>query len=199
MKVIFYTTILSLVAFAANAQTTISGDVKDEFGSPVPFSTIYLDETFEGTSSDLNGSFEFQTESEGSLTLVGSAVGFETVKQLIELNTGTINVHLILPSADQKLEQVVISAGSFDASGKNKATMLKPLDIVMNAGAQGDIYKAIETLPGVSKVGDQTGLFVRGGDSHETKTIIDGAIVSKPFFSETPNIASRSEERRVGK
>lgn len=192
MKAILYAIVLSLFAVTTSAQTTISGDVKDEFGNPVPFSTVYLDETLKGGSSDINGQFEFVTESEGAFTLVGSAVGFETVRQIVELRSGTVKVHLKLPNANQKLGQVVIAAGSFDASGKNKATMLKPLDIVMNAGAQGDIYKAIETLPGVSKVGDQTGLFVRGGDAHETKTIIDGAIVAKPFFSETPNVASRS-------
>ena len=192
MKAILCAMVLSLLGITTHAQTKISGEVKDEFGNPVPFSTVYLDETLKGGSSDIKGYFEFVTEYEGTFTLVASAIGFETTKQLIELNSASINVQFMLPTANQKLDQVVISAGSFDASGKNKATMLKPLDIVMNAGAQGDIYKAIETLPGVSKVGDQTGLFVRGGDAHETRTIIDGAIVAKPFFSETPNVASRS-------
>lgn len=192
MKSILFIVLLSSFVFAVNAQTEISGDVKDEFGNPIPFSAVYLDETLKGSSTNIEGVFEFVADSTGTFTLVGSAVGFETVKQLIDLKSEAIKVHFILPTANQKLEQVVISAGSFDASGKNKATMLKPLDIVMNAGAQGDIYKAIETLPGVSKVGDQTGLFVRGGDAHETRTIIDGAIVDKPFFSETPNVASRS-------
>jgi hypothetical protein len=40
-------------------------------------------------------------------------------------------------------------------------------------------------------VGEQEGLFVRGGSANETKTIIDGMIVQNPFFSSTPDVAQR--------
>lgn len=192
MKPTLYAFILTLAAIAANAQVKISGNIKDETGQPIPFSTVYLDETFEGGSSDANGNFQFKTDTTGTLTLVSSAVGFETSKKYIKIGTEPITVKMTLTSSSKVLGPVTVSAGSFDASGKSKSTMLDPMDIVTNAGAEGDIYKALETLPGVSQVGNETGIFVRGGDAHETKTIIDGAIVEKPFFSETPNIASRS-------
>lgn len=183
---------IALISLETSAQLKISGDVKDETGAPVPFATVYLDETFEGASSDIDGKFIFEPKATGTYTLVVSAVGFETVKQPVAIENEPLILQLILKGTSQMLDPVVISAGSFDASDKAKSTMFKPMDIVMNAGAQGDIFKAIETLPGVSKVGEETGLFVRGGDAHETKTIIDGAIVEKPFYSETPNVASRS-------
>lgn len=192
MKALILSITLTLVAFAANAQVKISGNIQDETGQPIPFATVYLDETFEGSSSDPDGNFEFAAKSKGDFTFVASAVGFETKKQNVTVAGQPIQINITLNSANQVLGPVVVTAGSFDASGKTKSTMLKPMDIVMNAGAQGDIFKAIETLPGVSQVGEETGIFVRGGDAHETKTIIDGAIVDKPFFSETPNIASRS-------
>jgi hypothetical protein len=69
--------------------------------------------------------------------------------------------------------------------------VLKPLDIVTTAGAQGDIVGALKTLPGAQQVGESEGLFVRGGTGAETKTIIDGMIVNKPFFSAPPDLASR--------
>ncbi|MGL1885444.1 MAG: TonB-dependent receptor [Reichenbachiella sp.] len=185
--------IILLFAFVqANAQVIISGNVKDEYGDAVPFASVYLDENFKGASSNLEGVFQFNADDNGSFTLVASAVGYETTKQKIEVGAKSISFQIILSGIEQSLGPVVITAGSFDASVEAKSSILKPLDIVMNAGAQGDIYKAIETLPGVSKVGDETGLFVRGGDAHETKTIIDGVIVTNPFYGETPNIASRS-------
>lgn len=191
MKYLIYI-ILTLVSIEASAQIKISGNVKDEKGDAVSFATLYLDETFEGGASNDEGYFEFEVKATGAVTLVSSAVGFETAKIPVTIDKKPISLDITLKDASQVLNTVVISAGSFDASDKSKATLLKPLDIVMNAGAQGDIFKAIETLPGVSKVGNETGLFVRGGDAHETKTIIDGTIVEKPFFGEVPNIASRS-------
>lgn len=176
----------------AYSQTAITGTVKDEAGEPVPYATVYLHETFEGGASDINGDFHIKTQHTGAATLVVSAVGYETTRQAIEIENETSAYQLTLKTASQVLGAVVISAGTFDASDKAKSAMLKPMDIVRNAGAQGDIFRALQTLPGVSPAGNETGIFVRGGDAHETKTVIDGAIVEKPFFSETPNIASRS-------
>lgn len=190
MKFLLYI-ILTLVSIEAMGQVKISGDVKDDKGEPISFATVYVEESFEGGSSDIEGNFQFDVKATGSHILVASAVGFETIKQPISIEGKPISVQLTLTSSSQVLNQVVVSAGSFGASDKVKGTMLKPLDIVTNASAQGDIFQAIQTLPGVSRVGNETGLFVRGGDAHETKTIIDGAIVQNPFFSETPNMASR--------
>ena len=84
MKFLLYF-ILALVSIETGAQIQISGEVKDAAGQPIPFATIYLDETFEGGASDMEGRFRFQTTAKGTVTLVSSAVGFETKKQTITL------------------------------------------------------------------------------------------------------------------
>jgi hypothetical protein len=56
---------------------------------------------------------------------------------------------------------VVISAGSIEASDQKRATtLLSPIDIYTTAGANGQITSALETLPGVQKIGETEGLFV---------------------------------------
>ncbi|MBK6976262.1 MAG: hypothetical protein IPH28_03405 [Cytophagaceae bacterium] len=40
-------------------------------------------------------------------------------------------------------------------------------------------------------MGEREGLFVRGGSSSETKTVIDGMIVQNPYFSSTPDVPQR--------
>jgi hypothetical protein len=185
-------TILIMNVYCAVAQVKISGVVKDETGQPVPFASVYIDDVFDGGSSETDGSYQIVSNVRGTYTIAASAIGFETSRQQIEISGGVMIVDFVLLSSVQVLDAVVISAGAFDASDKGKSQMLKPLDIVMNAGAEADIFKALETLPGVSKVGDQTGIFVRGGDAYETKTIIDGTLVQKPFFGDMPNMASRS-------
>lgn len=182
--------LLMLLAQTLPAQFTISGKVQDEKGESIPFANVYLKEVFDGTSTDENGSFSFNTESTGSMILAVSCLGFANYEQAIEVN-GAVQVDIVLQKGSNQLAEVVISAGAFEASDEKKITMLKPLDIVTNAGASGDVYGALQTLPGVSQVNDETGIFVRGGEAYETQTIIDGALVAKPFFGDTPDIPSR--------
>jgi hypothetical protein len=86
---------------------------------------------------------------------------------------------------------VVITAGSFVASDKKKGTVLKPLDIATTAGAVADIAATLQTLPGAQRVGEQEGLFIRGGSAEEAKIMIDGAVVNNFFYSAVPGIAQR--------
>ena len=107
----------------------------------------------------------------------------------------TINVEL--KELFNELNAVVITAGAFEASDEKKNTILKPLDIVTTAGADGDIYGALETLPGASKVGNDDGLYVRGGSDYETKTVIDGMTVNNPYYSTLPDIPSRGRHDAI--
>ncbi len=59
------------------------------------------------------------------------------------------------------------------------------------AGSNADITAALKTLPGTQQVGEQEGLFVRGGAGYETKQFIDGALVNNPYFSSVPDISTR--------
>ncbi|HWR32673.1 MAG TPA: TonB-dependent receptor, partial [Chitinophagaceae bacterium] len=92
-----------------------------------------------------------------------------------------------------ELTAVVISAGTFEASDRKRATaVLDPIDIVTTASANGDITQALKTLPGAQQVGESEGLYVRGGTAAETKTFIDGTLVNNFFYSSVPNVAQFS-------
>lgn len=172
-------------------QTTISGQVKDKKGQAVAFANVYLKEVFDGGSTDDQGNFTFTTEAKGNAILVVSSINYENYEQTINLDEQTIQLQIELESGGNDLGEVVVSAGAFEASDEKKGTILKPLDIVTNPAASADVYGALQTLPGVTPVGEETGLFVRGGEASETKTIIDGALVAKPFFGDVPDIPAR--------
>ena len=46
-------------------------------------------------------------------------------------------------------------------------------------------------MPGVQPAAEEEGLFVRGGDAHESKTFFDGILVNNPFTTDLPDIAQR--------
>lgn len=69
---------------------------------------------------------------------------------------------------------------------------LHPVELVTVGGANGDLYKALQTLPGTQIQGETGRLLVRGGDDRETQTYIDGMHVLKPYTSVGVGAAARS-------
>jgi hypothetical protein len=186
--------IFLLFLFAAcisNAQVIISGTITDEQKKPVPFAGVTIKGTYDGASSDENGSFKFKTTLHGKQVLVVSCLGFEPQDIQIEIGDKDLAKNVVLKEKESEQNTVIITAGSFEASDKKRATILKPLDIVSTAGASGDINGALKTLPGAQQIGETEGLFVRGGTAGETKTIIDEMVVQNPYFSSIPDVPQR--------
>ena len=184
------TAILLLLVNQLIAQTTIKGTVTDQNGTSIPGANIYIENTFDGTNSKPDGSFEFKTTETGILQLIASFIGFEPFKKAIEIKGDVLTIEITLKESINKLDGVTITAGAYDASDE-RATVLKPLDIVTTASAAGDIMGALNTLPGTTTVGESGRLFVRGGEGYETKVFIDGLEVRNAFNSTVPNVPTR--------
>ncbi|CAN5302343.1 TonB-dependent receptor [soil metagenome] len=176
--------------FCSISAATISGSIKNKKNQPIPYANIFLKDSYDGATADAEGNYSFETDETGNHTIICKQLGFTEQQQSIVIS-GDLKIDFILEQNETDLDVVVISAGTIEASDEKKSTVLKPLDIVTTAGSAGDIYGAVQTLPGSSKVGEQEGLFVRGGTGAETKTIIDGMNVNNPFFSSVPDVASR--------
>ena len=182
---------LFFIGLQTFAQTTIKGIVKDQQGEPLPGVNIMIRDSYDGTSSGIDGTFSFVTEEKGSRILVATFVGYKTVEQTVELKGGTIELTIQLKEEINQLDAVVISAGSFTAGEEKRRTILKAVDIASTAGATPDIAGALNTLPGTQKVGESGRLFVRGGDGNETRTFIDGLVVLDAYGPAAPNTPSR--------
>ena len=185
--------LISLIGFGSlplQAQSTLSGRVTDQKGHALPGANVFLRGTYDGANTDSTGAFRFATSRKDTATFVVSYVGYEPFsQQLTPGKTGPLSVKLT--EMTNELNTVVIAAGSFEASDEKRMTMLKPMDIVTTAGAGADITAVMNLLPGTQRVGEQTGLFVRGGSGEEANVVIDGMIVQNPYFSTMPNIQSR--------
>ena len=173
------------------SQTKISGKVSDQKKQPLPGANVFIKDSYDGMSSGADGTFSFTANDTGEVTVVTSFIGFETVEKKFKLNGKEIIYNPVLKEAFNELKVVTISAGTIEASDEKRLTVLKPLDIVTTAGGQGDIVGALKTLPGAQQVGESAELFVRGGTGSETKTLIDGMVVNNPFYSTSPDLASR--------
>lgn len=184
------TTILVFTTTLFNAQTSISGSVTDSSGIPITGANIYLDGTYDGSSSDTAGAFIFSTEETGQQTLIVSFLSFENYTLTTDISAMK-DLQITLREDVNSLGSVILNAGSFSAGDNSEASVLKPLDIVTTAGAAGDYIGALQTLPGTSTVGEDGRLFVRGGDANEANVYIDGLRVFQPYNATANNIPTR--------
>jgi hypothetical protein len=190
MKIRILITLLC-IAITGHAQTKISGTVSDVKGEPIPGANVFIQDSYDGASTDVNGNFSFSTDEKGDRNLVATFVGYKSHIQALVLSGQDIVLRIILKEEIHQLDGVVISAGSFTAGEEKRRTILKAVDIAMTAGATADIAGALNTLPGTQKVGESGRLFVRGGDGSETRTFIDGLVVLDAYGPAAPNTPSR--------
>jgi len=180
------------ITITAAAQVKVSGKIKDHKGKPIPGVSITLKETYDGTVSDSSGNFSFTTLETGAHIIEVTGVGYHEFIAPVELKSTPVVLEIALKERLDELKAVVVMAGSFEAGDKKRAaTVLSSIDIATTAGSNADITAALKTLPGAQQVGHQEGLFVRGGTGDETKQFIDGTVINNPFFTGTPDIASR--------
>lgn len=183
---------LTALALHGLGQVTISGNVKDNRGRGIIGASVSLKDSYDGGITDSAGHFSFKTTEKGSFIITVSEVGFVEYSQAINIDKDPIVLEVSLKEKLDELKAVTVTAGSFEAGDKKRAaTVLTSIDIATTAGSNADITSALKTLPGAQQVGEQEGLFVRGGTGYETKQYIDGTVINNPFYSSVPDIATR--------
>lgn len=192
MKTVFLFLIFQSIFLIGFAQIQISGQVTDARKSPLPGANVFLQGTYDGATADSTGRFSFRTTRNGLQQLAVSFIGYQAYSKSLDLDSAKIiSLQIVLKESDDQIDEVVINAGAFEASDEKKAVILNLLDIATTPSAQGDIFGALGTLPGVQKVGEDGRVFVRGGEGYETKTFMDGMLVASPYMSKMPDIPTR--------
>ena len=190
MKTRIFTLVFTFAfTFTLIAQITISGKVLGRNNKPLKDVSVTLKDTYDGATTDETGNYKFETSEKESQTLIFSHPKFIEIEKSIQIEEKNLILNAELKESVSEIDAVVISAGSIEASDKKRATtLLTPIDVYTTAGANGQISSALETLPGVQKVGESEGLFVRGGTGTETKFFMDGNLVNNYFGNSVPGI-----------
>ena len=180
-----------LFSFFANAhKATIKGFVYDqETGEPSMFTSVYLNKTSMGSTTDANGFFAITQIPAGNYTLIATFIGFDTLKMPLTINAGDVlNKKLFLKKASIDLEAVNVTADAIENKTETKVSEItvtpKKIDQIPSIGGVPDLAQYLQVLPGVVFTGDQGGqLYIRGGSPVQNKVLLDGMIVYNPFHS----------------
>jgi hypothetical protein len=185
--------LLTSAAFIAgitqsSGQSIITGHILNSKKEALPAASIGVERSAIGTTADTAGLFTLQLPQKGRFVLKASSVGYLTRTVNVEI-ADSLYIDIVLKEEPGSLgEVVVVGAGSFEASDKARGASLTPIDAVTVAGNGGDIANALRTLPGAQQIGEQQGLFVRGGTGEEAKQFVDGALLKQPNFSPVPGM-----------
>jgi vitamin B12 transporter len=192
MKKLMLFVALIIVISRLHSQVTIQGKVKDNKGRPVPGASISIKDTYDGSVADSVGNYKFSTTEKGDVIFIATNIGYKPYEQKITIGTSPIIIDVMLKEELSELKAVTVISGSFAAGDtKRAATVLNSLDVVTVGGGNADITAAVKTLPGAQQIGEQEGLFVRGGTGYETKQFIDGTLVNNPYYTSIPDLATR--------
>ena len=171
------------------AQTTISGVVTDG-REPLTSANIFILGTIDGCLTDSLGRFSFTTSQTGEATLKATFIGYEEYTLTADISL-MHNLTIRMNEQATTINEVVVTASTFSFGKSDNFKTMDALDVVMAGNSCGDIVAALQTLPGTQKVGENGKLYVRGGDSDECQTFVNGMHVLVPYSTNTENTAVR--------
>ncbi len=159
---------------------TISGYVYDISSKAVLQAHIYVESLDQVFLCDSSGFFTIPRLTEDRQRLRVSHVGFK--EETLEVSISQVT-HEYLTIG---LEQIPIPIPPLEVRSVREpgiGTQIMELDEIQTIpGAEKDIFKAIQTLPGVSTASDYLGLFfVRGGDLYENQVLFDNMEILVPY------------------
>lgn len=110
----YYFTLLVLLSTnqLSHAQI-ISGIITDEQNQSIPYATIYVDETKEGTTSNIDGKFQLQLE-KGSYNITVRSMGYHQLEKRILLNSDSLFLPIQLSTQSFNIKEVKVFPGEED-------------------------------------------------------------------------------------
>ena len=190
MKQKFAHIVLLLMAVCnIHAQTIISGTISDG-KEPLAGANVFILGTIEGCLTDSLGRFSFTTTQTGEVALKVTFIGFDDYT--LEADVSQLhNLSVRMSERATTINEVVVTASTFSFGRSDNFKTMDALDVVMAGNSCGDIVAALQTLPGTQTVGEDGKLYVRGGESEECQTFVNGMHVLVPYSTNTENTAVR--------
>lgn len=177
--ILLFTGFLLIASFIAAQEAKITGRIFDARNNdPVPFANIIVSGTNIGSTSDLDGNFVFTGLEPGFVKLVATAVGYERkITEEIQVNPAKVAyIDIAMPPASIQLDEVVVKAATYERNAESPVSLrtIGVSEIEKNPGANRDISRVVQSLPGVATTpAFRNDIIVRGGGPSENTFFLD--------------------------
>lgn len=179
---LYITAILIILTSSIMAQNvTIKGRITNEAHAPVEIANVSILGKPIGTIADLNGYYSLTCQSEDSLVVVYSMIGYQTRKRTFKNPTDTLIVNVMLPSVNLALQEVEVVDRERQMGGTQK---LKADRLRLQPSASGNgIEDMIKSQAGVSSNNELSSQYnVRGGNFDENSVYVNGIEIYRPLL-----------------
>lgn len=194
--VLFASLLIISTVFSSTAQIhaqqtgTVRGIVSDSTnGEALAFGNVYLKELNIGATTDARGYFLITSiPANKNYSLIVSYVGYETKVIPISIQTGKIlhlPIQLVPVSIEMQTVEKVAEKVAEDNATDVGLTRIAVRDLQMlPKGIETDLFRSLQYLPGVNKVGDISAqYYVRGGGTNQNLILINKAPIYYPFHA----------------
>lgn len=175
-------------AAAQTATATLSGVVVDESGAVLTNVTVILTNAVSGLDrevlSDAKGAFVVSGVAAGRYSLLAVRAGFAPgqVPDLLLIAGRDVPIRVTLKVSSYTETASVVASAANVASVAPSTIEVSPVQVRSVAGAGENIYRVLQTLPGVAAVNDfDSRLTVRGGGPDQNLTMMDGVEIHNPY------------------
>jgi hypothetical protein len=164
----------------AQPVSNVTGRVIDAF-SMAPIAGAVVEGGGLRVSTGADGTFALLLP-RGAVRLVVTADRHLPERVDVTVAEPAIQIEVLLLDQSQFSENVVVTAGATPIAVPPSTIAVSPLEVRSIAGAAENVFRALQTLPGVSATEDfGSRLAVRGGGPDQNLTIMDGVEIHDPY------------------
>lgn len=176
--------LLILIPAIIKGQGSIKGIVTDGF-DPLPFVNIILLNTNYGASTEEDGTFLIKNIPQGNYEIRFSAVGYESKTFDVSVDdnkTLELKIELIQTAVEVGTVEIYGSKTQSQDDTRTSLIDLNPHDAKIIPGATEDVFRTLQSLPGVLAPNDfSSQLIIRGSGPDQNLIIMDDIEVFNPY------------------
>ncbi len=186
--VIIFTFLIGASLAAQQKNYAVEGTVLDLYtGRPMPAVNVYIQELQKGAVTDSAGRFRIENLKKGIYTLAFTRVGYQKLTRKVNFERDhVIKLSIKLEEQSIVFEAVEVTPGVIELSSEEGSSSTVTNQEIMSAASvfTKDVYRSLQTVPGVSNSEWSSKPHIKGGNPDETAVIIDNLEIYEPFHLE---------------
>ena len=187
MKYTLLTVFFTVLGIAQTRNGAVSGEIRDGITKqPLPGATVFVPGSSFGVAADENGYYMIKNVPPGKYVLSVSMIGYEKTANadVIVYPDRNTSASFALNPSTFEMNTVEIESDYFAKPSENIVSMrtLSPEEIRRSPGSAEDIFRVMQSMPGVATAGGKSAqLIVRGGSPDENLTLLDNIEIYNPI------------------
>ena len=153
--------------------------------SPIPLVNVLVLNTSLGAGTDIHGKYEIRGIEPGKRIIKFSAVGYSSKTEEVNIVAGrTLELNVVLSQTVIEVQQVEVKGSRIQEQRDARTSLidLNPRNAKVLPGAGEDVFRTLQSLPGVLAPNDfSSQLIVRGSGPDQNLIVIDDVEVFNPY------------------